>query len=130
MTGTAPGFTRCFMTILLMDVMPRMIGFRRTLAVVRRVAPKATGPADVVLTEATARSVATAAAFYPRRALCLEQSLALHVLLRRRGVPSELKLGVKARPFYAHAWVEVDGRAVNERADLPQQLATFSELGV
>lgn len=130
MNGSAPGFVQSFLFIMLMDVLPRAVGFRRTLMIVRRIAPVVTGPADAVLTETTARSVATAAAFYPRRALCLEQSLALHVLLRRRGVPSELKLGVKTRPFYAHAWVEVNGSAINERADLPMHMATFSQLGV
>src|SRR5262249_9212099 len=36
--------------------------------------------------EATERVVATAAAFFPGRARCLEQSLVLYYLLRRRGI--------------------------------------------
>jgi transglutaminase-like putative cysteine protease len=76
------------------------------------------------------RAVSLAAAFYPRRAQCLEQSLTLYVLLRRRGVPADLKLGVRPRPFYAHAWVEVRGRALGEAADLPMNLVAFPSLGV
>ena len=76
-----------------------------------------------------AQLLATAAAFYPRRALCLEQSLALFVLLRRSGVAAVLRIGVQPLPFYAHAWVEVDGQSLNEQQDRIEQLATF-QLGV
>lgn len=81
-------------------------------------------------TAATANRVALAAAFYPRRALCLEQSLALCVLLRWQGVAAELRLGVQPRPFQAHAWVEVDGEPVAEHGDLPLNLVAFPRLVV
>ena len=113
-----------------MDVLPRIIGLRRTFALLRRIAPLRERDWNAALVEETARRVAIAGAFYPRRALCLEQSLTLFVLLRRRGVPAELRLGVQPRPFYAHAWVEVEGRPVNESADLPLKLAAFPSLGV
>lgn len=47
---------------------------------------------------------------------CLEQSLALWWLLGRRGIPSELRIGVrkKGEELEAHAWVEQDGAALNE----------------
>jgi Transglutaminase-like superfamily len=49
---------------------------------------------------------------------CLVQSLAAHSLLRRRGCPAQLRIGVHTRagsatrPLEAHAWVECDGRVV------------------
>ncbi len=67
--------------------------------------------------ERAARSVAVAAAFFPGRAICLEQSIALYVLLRRRAVAAMLRIGVQPYPFKAHAWVEVDGQPVFENAD-------------
>jgi hypothetical protein len=124
MKRRAPGLIRSMLVIAAMDVLPRMIGLRRTLRLIGEL--NAGGSAAEDLIEATVNSVCTAAAFYPRRALCLEQSLALTWLLRRRGVPAELRIGVQARPFYAHAWVEVDGRALNEPTDLPKVLTPFA----
>lgn len=59
-----------------------------------------------------------ACACYPRRALCLQRSVVTTCLLRSRGIPAQLVMGAQRFPFKAHAWVEVDGRAVNERCDV------------
>lgn len=47
-------------------------------------------------------------------ATCLEQSLALWWLLGRRGIASELRVGVRkdGEKFEAHAWVECCGVAL------------------
>jgi hypothetical protein len=48
-------------------------------------------------------------------ASCLTQALAVQLLLARRGMSSELKLGVAIddeEGFQAHAWVLVEGRAL------------------
>ncbi|HSK19983.1 MAG TPA: lasso peptide biosynthesis B2 protein [Longimicrobiales bacterium] len=130
-TQRPPGVLSCLATLLCMDVLSRVIGLRRTLAFLRRVTPASAAesrPDELI--EATAHRVALAAAFYPRRALCLEQSLTLLVLLRRRGVAAELRLGVQPRPFYAHAWVEAGGRPVSESENLPLTFAAFPGLGV
>jgi hypothetical protein len=70
------------------------------------------GRTDVV--NATAKRVVMAAAFFPGRALCLEQSLTLWYLLRRSRIQATFRLGVQAYPFVAHAWVEHAGQPVNE----------------
>lgn len=127
--ATPPGVFRCLLLLALADTATRVLGLRRTLALVRRV--RLRGPSDETsVVSTTAHRVAVAAAFYPRRALCLEQSIALYILLRRRGARAELKLGVRPRPFYAHAWVELDGQPINEPADLPLNMATFPLVGV
>jgi hypothetical protein len=49
------------------------------------------------------------------RGPCLAQALAGQWLLRRRGLPAELCIGVVRRPgeeLLAHAWVEIDGMVV------------------
>jgi transglutaminase-like putative cysteine protease len=44
---------------------------------------------------------------------CLTQSLALTILLTRRGIPSRVIIGVRTgETFGAHAWVEHDGQAL------------------
>src|SRR3546814_11352395 len=45
---------------------------------------------------------------------CLVQSLATCALLRRQGVPCRFAIGVRSRPFAAHAWVELDAQVVND----------------
>lgn len=131
MTGPAPRVATCLATLLVMDLLPRILGLRRTFALLRCVAPLHDRAGDdAALVALTARRVALAGAFYPRRALCLEQSLTLFVLLRRRGIDAQLRLGVQPRPFYAHAWIEVGGRPISESADLPLTLVAFPSLGV
>ena len=57
-------------------------------------------------------SVEAAARFIPGAKSCLPQALAAEFLLRSRGIPAELKIGVargEAGRFQAHAWVESGG---------------------
>ena len=52
----------------------------------------------------------------PGKNTCLVQALAAHAMLRRRGYPSELRIGVSGKDpagaIKAHAWVECEGRVV------------------
>jgi len=59
-----------------------------------------------------------ACVWYPKRVLCLQRSAVLTCLLRSRGIAAEMVMGAQNLPFKAHAWTEVDGRAVNERRDV------------
>jgi hypothetical protein len=120
-----PTVLTCLLVLAFVDIHARVRGMRGALKLARRPPVEGGAGADSELIRATARQVSIAAAFYPRRALCLEQSLALNVLLRRSGVRSDLRIGVHARPFYAHAWVEVDGTPVAEQGDIPLNLTLF-----
>lgn len=51
----------------------------------------------------------------PWRTVCFQKGLALHLMLRRRGVPSLLHYGVRQTPeqgLTAHVWVTIDGNPV------------------
>lgn len=51
-------------------------------------------------------------------ASCLRQALALNFLLRKKGLASEVRLGIAppdGNGFNAHAWVELDGIALGEQ---------------
>lgn len=62
-----------------------------------------------------AGEIAAVAGYLPFAVRCLPRSLMLAMLLRRRSIPAELCLGAKAdQMFDAHAWVELDGKPVNE----------------
>jgi hypothetical protein len=126
----APSVIRCLLLLAFVDAHARIRGLRSTLLLTRSLAKPRRTIADRAMVDEIVRRVSLAAAFYPRRARCLEQSLALYLLLRRRGVPAELRLGAQPRPFYAHAWVEVDGTPLAEQGDLPLNLTMFPSLGV
>ncbi len=59
-----------------------------------------------------------ACVWYPKRVLCLQRSAVITCLLRSCGVPAKMVMGAQKFPFKAHAWTEVDGRAINERRDV------------
>lgn len=55
-----------------------------------------------------------ACAWYPKQSLCLQRSVILTWLLRSYGIKSEMVIGVHKMPFYGHAWVELEGKVVND----------------
>jgi len=61
------------------------------------------------------------------RVNCLERSLTLWWLLGRRGIESQLRIGVRTASgqFEAHAWVERDGIALNDSNDVGQRFSPF-----
>ena len=64
---------------------------------------------------AVGRAVTAAARRLPWRPACLEQALAACLMLRRRGVPSHLCIGVAigdGREVRAHAWLTASGGTV------------------
>jgi len=65
--------------------------------------------------------------WYWRQALCLQRSAALTCLLRRHGVAADLVIGVQQMPFRSHAWVEVDGRVVNDKSYVSEVFAVLDK---
>jgi hypothetical protein len=116
--------------MLVVKVSLGVVGFERTLRWVRRTSGGAVvrEDGDPELVDAAARAVAVAGAFYPGRALCLEQSLVLYWSLRRRGVGVELRLGVQPHPFEAHAWVEHEGRPILEDREKLKRFIPLPEI--
>jgi hypothetical protein len=66
-----------------------------------------------------------ACVWYPKQALCLQRSFVTTCLLRKRGVAAQMVLGAQKLPFKAHAWVEVDGRAINEHSNVQSIYAVW-----
>lgn len=80
----------------------------------RRLAPKASRRRSTRSPARWQRTVALAARYHPCRPVCLEQSICLESLLARAGLAATLRIGVRriGGGLEAHAWVEVEGRAV------------------
>jgi Transglutaminase-like superfamily len=70
-------------------------------------------------------AVDEACVWYVKRAFCLQRSAVAAWLLRRHGFDASLVIGYRPVPFESHAWVEVDGRIVNDR---PQYQSRFRVL--
>jgi hypothetical protein len=71
-------------------------------------------------------AVETAARHLPWKPMCLPQAVAAQRMLRRRGIPSTLYLGVApGRGYGAHAWVRA-GRVVVTGGPRPDQFAVVS----
>jgi hypothetical protein len=122
-----PTILRCIVLIAVVKLALRTLGFGRTIKWLRRrmaVTPEVPS-SNVESVRRTEYVVAMAAAFYPGRALCLEQSLVLYYLLRRQGVPVKYCQGVQPQPFSAHAWVELLGKPIN---DVPEHVKLFARL--
>lgn len=66
-----------------------------------------------------------ACVWYPKQALCLQRSFITTYLLRKHGIRADMVLGAQKLPFKAHAWVEVDGRAINERSNVQATYAIW-----
>jgi hypothetical protein len=81
--------------------------------------PSGTDPEDIVW------SVDEACVWYLKGAACLQRSVVTAWLLRRHGFAAEMVIGCRPLPFESHAWVEIDGRVVN---DLPQYQRAFTVL--
>jgi hypothetical protein len=105
--------------LLVIKLRLRISGFREAVRYATAIAASAqlTPEIESSVVSATTRRMAAAAAFFPGRARCLEQSLALCHLLAARGVPVVFRIGVQPYRFRAHAWIEYDGKPVWEPGD-------------
>jgi hypothetical protein len=123
-----PSVLVCGAAIFAVKLSLRIRGFGGTLTWIRRrVEATSTIAADTDTVRRAERAVATAGAFYPGRALCLEQSLALYLVLRSQGVAVTYCQGVQFHPFQAHAWVEYEGEVINDVAPHVKHFARFPD---
>jgi transglutaminase superfamily protein len=97
----------------------RLIGFRRWSAFLERrsIDGNAAGnPSQLVEARSITRLLSAAASHLFVRTNCLEQASALCYVLRRRGIPAELRIGARkdSAGLEAHAWVEHLSIPLNE----------------
>ncbi len=104
------------------------IGFRADLDAVQRAGSAELPAAALQRAQAISRLVGIAAGHGPVRISCLHRSLVLWWLLRREGIPCELRLGARAGAgeFEAHAWVQCAGVALDQQ---PADLARYRPFG-
>lgn len=125
-----PSGVSCALTLTATTMALRVLGLRRSLRLADRVSRRARRSAEPSgdFLGNVVRKVDTAAAFFPGRALCLEQSLTLYICLRRAGVPVELRIGAQPYPFAAHAWVQYRDQLVGSSYDDVSKFVPFDRL--
>ena len=113
----------------------RLIGFRRWERALAVFAPpaNATGPAQDSSVEESALLIARTQEAAARnlflRTNCLEQSLVLWWLLRRRGIPALLRIGARkdSDRFEAHAWVQLNSQVLNDASAEHRHFVPFEK---
>ena len=107
----------------------RILGFRRWQSVLQRMItnPQA-NVAEVTTAQNIARVVNSASAQFFRN-VCLPRSMTLWWMLGRRGIASELRIGVRKEDniFTAHAWLECQGIVLNDSAEVGTNFTPFAE---
>ncbi len=108
----------------------RMLGLPRFQARLQRAPAMRREAMTLTEIQALGEAVNIAARHTPFPATCLTRSLLLGWLLRRRGVASDLRIGVRLTQgtLDAHAWVECEGIPVNDQPEVNGQFAPFGDL--
>ena len=110
-------FWKMFVGLLAYD----MLGLGRKFSRVHRLVgrwPMASRSTSAEEIDQVCEEINLALIWYPKRVLCLQRAAVTTCLLRNCGVPAQMVLGAQKIPFKAHAWVEVNGKAINERANV------------
>lgn len=123
---------RAAVWLLAVDLGLRTAGFGRVRRWLERSGearcPEPATPERWAEAESIARVVGAAARHHLYPMTCLRRALVLERLLAERGIPGELRIGVRKdrEGFRAHAWVECDGRALSEPEAVERRFASLS----
>ncbi len=126
-------FLRSIVMLPLVSLSLRWRGFRTTRAALERFPPKANVEQKAATASGRAAQTAYMVNLADRHGLvhpsCLAKSLTLWWLLRRQGIPADLRIGIRKEKekFEAHAWVERDGAALNEPEEHHRHFTAFDE---
>lgn len=117
-------FFRAIFALLAYDVLSTFCRFETIYSMVKGW-KVARGPAGPDTIDRVCTAVNYACIWYPKQALCLQRSFVTTYMLRKHGVQAHMVLGAQKLPFKAHAWVEVEGRAINERSNVQATYAVW-----
>ncbi len=117
-------FFRALFTLFAYDVLSTFCRFETVYSMVKSwpVANAASGQDTI---NRVCMAVNYACIWYPKQALCLQRSFVTTYLLRSHGVAAHMVLGAQKLPFKAHAWVEVNEQAINERSNVQATYAVW-----
>lgn len=126
--GPAVLFVRAGLLLLRFEGSIRNQDFR---GIYSRVGSTPVEPQAVSATDSPERichAVDLACVWYWKPVLCLQRSAATCCLLKMYGFTAQLVIGVRQIPFRAHAWVELSGAIVNDKAYIRTMYSVVDEI--
>lgn len=128
-------FVRAIFLLPLTAAALRLLGFRRVSAVLARLSPAVGAAAQpdeaesVSRARATARMVGLAARHGFFNATCLPRAMILWWSLRRQGIASDLRIGIRKEvgEVQAHAWVEYGGVPLDDEQNIRRHYVAFEQ---
>lgn len=90
-----------------------------------RACPTNVGEQEGIGIEVVCSAIDLACIWYWKEVPCLQRSAAATCLLRGNGIPAQMIIAAQQMPFKAHAWVEVEGRVVNDKPYMPEIYAVL-----
>jgi hypothetical protein len=116
-------FVRALFMLFAYDLLSSVCRFQTLYSMVKHW--KVVGRSEPATIDRVCSAVNCACIWYPKQALCLQRSFVTTYLLRTNGVLGHMVLGAQKLPFRAHAWVEVEGQAINERSNVQATYAVW-----
>jgi Transglutaminase-like superfamily len=110
---------RAYMQLIVFDLDLKQRSFRDLYEKVRN-SPMGTALHNAPTVEQVCYAMDLACIWYWKEVLCLQRSAATTSLLKQSGIAAQMVIGAQQLPFKAHAWVEVDGRVVNDKPYMPE----------
>jgi hypothetical protein len=115
---------RAYFLLMFFHLLVKRADFAALYARVRHF-PVAQRPPGLQTLPSVCSAVDRACIWYPKELACLPRSAATTCLLKQHGIEARMIIGVRRMPFAAHAWVEVDGRVVNDKPYMPEMYAVL-----
>jgi hypothetical protein len=114
-----------YLQLIRIELLMLLGGLDSLHALVRRTVGRATKPNNLPSPDELCHAMDLACVFYPKRVMCLQRSVATTLFLRRYGIRAEMVIGAQMLPFKSHAWVELNGKVINDK---PYMLEIYKPL--
>ena len=127
-------FLQSLFLLILTKFFLAFLGFKKTHQILFYLCPKKlllnktiTTKTELEKSQSIARMVEIAGHLLPLTVKCLPLSLVTWLVLHRHGIPADFRIGVprSVEDFEAHAWVEVRGHRLRQRADQENRFIPF-----
>ncbi len=103
-----------FLLFTAYDLSIKVLGFRRLFQIVAQWQLRKCESPNTALIQRVCAGIERARIWYPKQIMCMQHSVVSKCLLQHYGVPARMSIAARKMPFKSHAWVEVDGRVVND----------------
>jgi hypothetical protein len=104
-----------WLLLIYLEVVICLQSFKGVYVVVRTAQIRRASERTGLSSEQLCRAVDLACVFYFKEVLCLQRSAVATLLLRRHGWSAEMVIGAQILPFKSHAWVELQGKVMNDK---------------